>query len=143
MKATSIFFTLSAIIAVAQVTAVPVLAPEPVKGVSGLLGPVDDSLSTSHGSSVNKIPILKRAINYEECERILAPFLLKNKEKNGSGKRKTDVKEIMSKIEEVLSKEEAIVDRIKLAKHIKHINRCVIALAGNHRIGRYTRFVQE
>ncbi|KAK3806408.1 MAG: hypothetical protein J3Q66DRAFT_375303 [Benniella sp.] len=52
MKVTSIFLTLSA--------AVAVLAQDPIKDVSGHLGPVDDSLLTSHGSSVETIPIFKR-----------------------------------------------------------------------------------
>ncbi|KAK3806409.1 MAG: hypothetical protein J3Q66DRAFT_359037 [Benniella sp.] len=68
MKVTSIFFTLFAI-AVARAAAVPVLAQDPIKDVSGPFGAVDDSFLTSHESSDHKILIFKRSTVEDDCDR--------------------------------------------------------------------------
>ena len=60
MKITSIFFILSAVIAVTQAAAVPV--PLQANDVPGYVKAIDTSSLTSSGSSIDKIPIFARSI---------------------------------------------------------------------------------
>ncbi|KAF9357484.1 hypothetical protein BGX34_009352 [Mortierella sp. NVP85] len=126
MKVTSIFFTLSAAISVAQAAAVPVLAQDPIKDVSGHLGPVDDSLLTSHGSSVDKIPIFKRSAEEDACD-VFRPVNDGGKDGENGKKRplpkvlQADIYRIIYRIQERLSKRWFGDVDLKLKDHFRDV----------------------
>lgn len=132
MKIRSIFSTLSAVVVVAQVTAIPVLSQEAATGIPGL------SLPIRPGSSIDKFPISRRDIpTPTDCDYLFASLFLKNKlvdSRNGantmSAELRHDVLEFLRTTLEHLLRQEvenpALEDRFhRLVLELLRIVNCV------------------